>query len=70
MRIANKNYSGTSTRIANKVVPVFMYVRPESHPRCLVYLLDTYQRVHNSTCQLTGAIISFECIVGIGQLVT
>ena len=36
----SKNCSGTSTRITNKVVPV--YARPESRPRCLVYLLDTY----------------------------
>ena len=36
----SKNCSGTSTRIANKVVPV--YSRPESIPRCLVHLLDTY----------------------------
>ena len=36
----SKNCSGTSTRVANKVVPV--YACPNSHPRCLVYLLDIY----------------------------
>ena len=36
----SKNYSRTSTRIANKVVPV--YARPESHPRRLVYLRMTF----------------------------
>ena len=36
----SKNCSRTSTHITNKVVP--MYAHPESHPRCLVYLLDTY----------------------------
>ena len=34
------NQSGTDTRVANKVVPV--YAQIESHPRCLVYLLDLY----------------------------
>lgn len=36
----SKNCSGTSTHIANKIVPV--HARPESIPQCLVHLLDTY----------------------------
>ena len=36
----SKNITGVSTKIANKVVPV--YSSPEAHPRCLVYLLDLY----------------------------
>lgn len=36
----SKNRSGTDTRVANKVVPV--YAQPERRPRCLMYLLDRY----------------------------